>query len=832
VKAVVMAGGEGSRLRPMTANLPKPLLPVANRPVLEHVLRLLRRHGVTDTVVTVQFLASLVRNYFGDGDELGMSLQYATEQRPLGTAGSVKNAETALRDGTFLVLSGDALTDADLTRMVEVHRASGALVTVGLKSVPDPLEYGIVICDPDGRVSRFLEKPTWGQVFSDTVNTGIYVMEPDVLSEVPSDEEVDWSGEVFPRLLSAGAPLFGYRFDGYWEDVGTLESYRQAHVAVLNREVEIEIGAFEVSPGVWIGEGAEVDPDVEVTGPVLVGDYSRVEAGARLQSYAVLGANVVVKAGALVERSVVHDNVFIGPRAALRGCVVGRNTDVMRSARIDDGAVVGDDCVIEQEAFLSSGVRIYPFKTVDAGAVVTSSVIWESRGHRSLFGPRGVSGLVNVEITPDLAVRLASAWATTLRKGSVVIASRDVSRAATALKRAVVSALTASAIDVRDLEVAPAPVARFATAHSDAVGGIMIHTTPGDPQSVDLVFLDEVGADLSPAAQRRVERVFSRQEFRRAFPGEIAQLSYPARFVDTYTQEVFAGVDTSGFSSTDLRVVIDTAGGAASVVLPTMLGRMGVDALIVNGSLDEASPTETLAAHMQGLARLGELVASSRAAFGARFDPVAERLALVDEQGKIIHDDRALLVFMDLVAAERHGGTVALPVTTTRVAEQVGAFHGVDVVWTGTAPTGLSAAAAQPGVIFAGDGHGGFIVPEFSPAIDGLAAFARLVGLVARTKLTVSEIDARIPSAFVVRRSVPTPWSAKGAVMRAVLEGAGGRTVDTTDGVRVVETDGRWVLVLPDPAEAVTHLWAEAGSNAAATALLDEWVAVVETSHA
>jgi len=828
MKAVVMAGGEGSRLRPMTANLPKPLLPVANRPVMEHVLRLLRRHGVTDTVVTLQFLASLVRNYFGDGDELGMSLQYATEQRPLGTAGSVKNAEPVVRDGTFLVLSGDALTDADLTAMIDFHRRQGALVTVGLKSVPDPLEYGIVICDGDGRVNRFLEKPTWGQVFSDTVNTGIYVMEPEVLAEVAADEEVDWSGDVFPRLLARGAPLFGFAFDGYWEDVGTLESYRQAHLDVLNGQVYVEIGAFEMSPGVWVAESAEVDPDVEMTGPLLVGDYTRVEAGAALLPYAVLGDNVVVKSGAVVERAVVHDNVFIGPHASLRGSVVGRNSDVMRGARLDDGSVVGDDCVIEQEAFLSAGVKVYPFKTVEAGAVVTSSVIWESRGHRSLFGPRGVSGLVNVEITPDLAVRLASAWATTMQKGSVVIASRDVSRAATALKRAVVSALNASAIDVRDLEVAPAPVARFATAHSDAVGGIMIHTTPGDAQSVDLVFLDEHGADLSQAGQRKLERVFSRQEFRRAFPGEIAQLSYPARFVDTYTQEVLASVDTSGVADADLRVVIDTAGGAAAVVLPTLLGRLGVDALIVNGRLDESTPTESVAQHLQGLTRLGELVESSRAAFGARFDPVAERLALVDERGRIIHDDRAVLVVMDLVAAERRRGRVALPITTTRVAEQVAAYHGVKVAWTGTAPQLLSAAAAESDVVFAGDGRGGYVVPEFSAAVDGVAAFTRLVGLVARTKLTMSEIDARIPQASVLRRSVATPWAVKGTAMRAVLEAADDRVVDTTDGVRVVERDGRWALVLPDPSEAITHVWAEAQTPEAAGALLDEWVAVIE----
>src|ERR1700729_2682361 len=204
-----MAGGEGTRLRPMTANQPKPLLPVANRPIMEHVLRLLRKHGLTDTVVTVQFLASIVRNYFGDGEDFGMNLQYATEDIPLGTAGSVKNAEDALRDDPFLVISGDALTDIDLSDLVRFHKDNDALVTVALKRVPDPLEFGIVIADDDGQIQRFLEKPSWGQVFSDTVNTGIYVMEPEVLKHVPSGEAVDWSGDVFPKLLEAGAPGYG-----------------------------------------------------------------------------------------------------------------------------------------------------------------------------------------------------------------------------------------------------------------------------------------------------------------------------------------------------------------------------------------------------------------------------------------------------------------------------------------------------------------------------------------------------------------------------------------------------------------------------------------------
>ena len=826
-----MAGGEGTRLRPMTANQPKPMLPVVNRPIMEHVLRLLRKHDLTETVVTVQFLASMVRNYFGDGEDFGMSLQYATEEIPLGTAGSVKNAEDALRDEPFLVISGDALTDIDLSDLIRFHKDNQALVTVALARVPDPLEFGIVIVDDDGRIQRFLEKPTWGQVFSDTVNTGIYVMQPEVLAKVPAGEVVDWSADVFPKLLEAGAPLYGWVADGYWEDVGSHESYMRAQADVLSGKVNAEIDGFEVSPGVWVAEGAEVDPEAILQGPLAVGDYAKIEAGAQLREYTVVGNNVIVKEGAFLHRAVVHNNVYVGRGVTLRGCVVGKNTDVMGLSRIEEGAVVGDECVIEPDSYLSAGVKVYPFKTIEAGAVVNTSVIWESRGQRTLFGTRGVSGLVNVEITPELCVRLASAYASTLKKGAVVTTSRDSSRAARALKRAVHGALNASAINVVDLEAQPMPLARFETARSDYSGGIALQTTPGDPQSIDILFMDADGADLSQSAQRKLERVFSRQEYRRAFPGEIAELTYPPRVVEAYTQELLSSVDMTGVYGAGLRVVADCAGGTTSLVLPGLLGKIGVDVLTVNNRLDEASPTQSLASVRADLHRLGELVSSFGAAFGVRFDPVGERIALVDDKGSMVNDDRALLVVLDLIAAERRGGRVALPVTTTRVAEDVCRYHGVEVEWTPTSLHGLYQAATAKDVIFAADGRGGFIVPSFSRSIDGIAAFAQLLGLVARTRLTLSQIKARIPEANLLKRSMPTPWAAKGMVMRTVVEAAGERDIDTTDGVRVIEPDRGWILVLPDPSEAVTHLWAEGADADTAQALLDDWAAVVERAR-
>jgi mannose-1-phosphate guanylyltransferase/phosphomannomutase len=264
MRAVVMAGGEGTRLRPLTTSFPKPLLPIVDRPMLHHVLTHLVRHGVNESVVTVQFMAGLIRSYFGDGDEVGMRLDYTTDDRPLGTAGSVQRAADQLGNETFLVVSGDALTDIDLTALVEFHRDRGALATVALTRKPDPVDFGVSITDESGRIVRFLEKPSWGQVFSDTVNTGIYVFEPEILASIPAGAQADWSADVLPALLAKGAPVYGFVAEGYWEDVGTLGSYLSVQRDVLDGLVKVDIGGFQVAPGVWVAEGAEIDPEVSL----------------------------------------------------------------------------------------------------------------------------------------------------------------------------------------------------------------------------------------------------------------------------------------------------------------------------------------------------------------------------------------------------------------------------------------------------------------------------------------------------------------------------------------------------------------------------------------
>ncbi|MGH9301080.1 MAG: sugar phosphate nucleotidyltransferase, partial [Acidimicrobiales bacterium] len=567
MKAVIMAGGEGTRLRPLTSNQPKPMLPVANRPMMEHIIRLLREHGFEDIVVTVAFLANNIRSYFGDGSEFGVRLSYAAEESPLGTAGSVGNARDQL-DGPFLAISGDVLTDIDLSAVVRFHEQHKAMATIGLKSMDNPLEFGIVITRPDGSIDRFLEKPNWGQVFSDTINTGIYVLEPEIFDFIAPDQSVDFSSEVFPALLEADKALFGYVCEGYWEDVGTLDAYIQAHQDCLDGKVEVDVGGFQLRRGVWLGEGCEVDPSARIEGPAVIGDYCDIGPGAHIGAHSVLGANVRIAEDVVVERAIVHDHSYLGPSVRLRGCVVGRTCDLRRAARCDEGVVVADDCLIGEHAVINAGVKIYPSKTVESGAIVNSSIVWESRGARSLFGRVGVSGLANVDMTPELAVKVAMSFGTTLKKGTTVTTSRDSSRAARVLKRAIMVGLNASGINVDDLEVATVPVTRFEVARGSSRGGITVRLRADDPESVVVRFFDDNGIDLDESAQRKIERLFFREDFRRALASEIGDIGFPPRALEHYTAALMASVDLSAIRAGGFKLVVDYAYGTASFVMP------------------------------------------------------------------------------------------------------------------------------------------------------------------------------------------------------------------------------------------------------------------------
>jgi mannose-1-phosphate guanylyltransferase/phosphomannomutase len=825
LQAVIMAGGEGTRLRPLTSNMPKPMLPVANRPLMEHTIELLRRHGITDVVATVQFLSSVIRNYFDDGSDLGVSLGYATEEVPLGTAGSVLGARDLL-SGRLLVISGDALTDLDLEEVVAWHESKGAAATLVLKRMEDPLEFGIVMTDEDGKVERFLEKPTWGQVFSDTINTGIYVLEPEVLDLIPPDQPYDFSSELFPAMLDKGLPLFGFVTDSYWTDVGNTEAYLQANHDVLAGRVKIDIPGFELRPRVWSGDDVEVHPTARVESPALLGDNIRVGAGATIGAHSVLGSNALVGDDARVLGGVVMDRAHVGNYAQVRGGVVGRGAVLHKGATVEEGAVAGDDVVVGSGAIVRPSVRIFPSRSVESGAIVTTSVVRERRATRSLFGSRGVSGLINVAVTPLVAVRLGMAYGSTLKRGSVVVTGRDASRAARTMKRAIIAGLNSSGVNCHDLELVPMPLTRFTVRSEQASAGVAVRTSPTDPDTVEIRLFDASGADVSPSAQRKIERIFFREDYRRASAGKIGELEFPPRALEQYGSGLVSALDLDAIRAAEIKVVVDYAFGADSLIGPAVLGRLGCDVLALNAFADEHRPVLS-ADDLEGLlANLSDHVKNSGSSLGALLDPGGEIAYLVDDRGRVITHEQALLMFLGHEAA-RGAQRVAVPVSATQAVEALGASAGAKVQWSTTSLAALMDAASQPGVGFAGNAEGAVMFPSFMPAPDALITMCKALEVLATTKQRLSDVVDELPETHIARRDVPTPWAQKGTVMRHLSSTASGR-LKLLDGVKVYESDDRWALVIPLPDEPVCRVWAEAPTAVAADALAAKYEALVE----
>jgi mannose-1-phosphate guanylyltransferase / phosphomannomutase len=825
VKAVVMAGGEGTRLRPLTSNQPKPMVPIVGKPCMEHILELLERHGLRDVIVTVAFMPQAIRGYFGNGDGLGMSIEYSVEESPLGTAGSVRLASDRL-DETFLVISGDALCDVDLADMIRAHREKGAAVTIGLKSVENPLEFGIVVTDEDGRIERFLEKPSWSQVFSDTINTGIYVLEPEVLRHVPTDRAYDFSKELFPLLLEMGRPMYGYVFEDYWQDIGNLDQFRQANFDALDEHVRLNVPGIRLRGNVWLGEGVEVDDLDAIEGPAYLGKYCRVAPDATVGPYSVLGSSVTLLERARTERSVVDSATHIGRSARVEGAVVGRACDIRAHAHVYEGAAIGDEVTLGAQSAVLPHVRIYPYKEVETGAQIHESLIWESRASRKLFGKDGVSGLVNVDLTPETAVRLAAALGTALKRGARVVASRESPAACRMIKRAMISGLNSTGVNVADLRVIPSAVSRHLLKTESFDAGFHVGVGPGDPEAIVIRFYEQPGIQLTASLQKEIEKHFTRFELRRAAFNAVGAISYPARVRESYAQDLLASLDREAIRARGYRIVVDYGYSATSYVLPLVLGPLGIEAVSAHGFAADTSEQRP-AGLREAVGQAKRLVSALGADLGAVFDRAGERLFLIDERAREIPVEQALLLFVRLMGSNGRHGKLAFPITVTSHVEELAATGGLDVIRTPASLADLTKAAAEDGVIFAGAVGGGYVFPEFLPAYDAVASLCKLLELLAPVRQPLSELVAELPKSTLVHRQVACPWSLKGTVMRVLTERLRDRDVDLLDGIKIFDERG-WVQVLPDPDEPLVHIYAEGATEEASVELESQLRSLVE----
>jgi mannose-1-phosphate guanylyltransferase/phosphomannomutase len=808
MRAVLMAGGSGTRLRPLTCDLPKPMVPILNRPIAEHIINLLKRHHITEVVATLHYLPDVMRDYFQDGSDFGVQMTYAVEEdQPLGTAGCVKNISELL-DDTFLVISGDSITDFDLSAAIEFHKANQSKATLILTRVPNPVEFGVVITDDQMRIRRFLEKPSTSEIFSDTVNTGTYILEPSVLNYLPVNEESDFSKDLFPLLLARDEPMYGYIAEGYWCDVGHLDAYRDAQYDGLHQKVLLDFAYEERKPGLWVGQNTHIDPTAKIETPALIGSNCRIGPRVTLEAGTVIGDNVTVGADADLKRPILWNGAIIGEEAHLRACVIGRGTRVDRRAHVLEGAVVGSLSTIGEEAQVSPSVRVWPCKKIESGATLNINLIWGNTAQRNLFGQRGVQGLANIDITPEFAVKLGAAYGSTLKPGSQVTISRDQRSICRMVSRALIAGLMSVGVHVQNLEHTAIPIARLVIPTLPVVGGIHVRIHPDRPDYILIEIFDSKGINISKGQEKKIEGAYFKEDLRRSQIHEIGNVGYPSQVNDLYNVGFTKHLNVEAIRNSGSKVVIDYAYSVSNAVLPQLLAKFGCDAVVLNASLNQVA----ISTHEREglLTQLGHVVEALRANFGVQVSANGEQLILVDESGIPIRGEQLTALMVNVMLTANPRSTVVVPVHASSAVEQIARRHDGKVIRTKANPTALmEASQTNPNVVLGGSGEMGFIFPQLHPGFDAMFCIAKLIEMLTVQERSLGQIRSDLPRVCHKTTTVRCPWTVKGALMRHLVETHPNENLELVDGVKIVnyQTDS-WVLILPDAGEPLVHIFA------------------------
>ena len=816
MRAVLMAGGSGTRLRPLTCDLPKPMVPILNRPIAEHIINLLKRHHITEVIATLHYLPDVIRDYFHDGSDFGVQMTYAVEEdQPLGTAGCVKNIAELL-DRTFLVISGDCITDFDLSAAIHFHKRRQSKATLILTRVPNPIEFGVVITEENGQINRFLEKPSTSEIFSDTVNTGTYILEPEVLDYLPANQESDFSKDLFPLLLDKGIPMYGYIAEGYWCDVGHLDAYREAQYDGLYAKVKLEFPYEERSRQIWIGQNTYIDPTAQLEGPVIIGHNCRIGQRVQIEAGTVIGDNVTIGADANLKRPIIWNGAIIGEESHLSACVIARGARVDRRAHVLEAAVVGSLSTVGEESLVSPGVRIWPSKQIESGATLNINLIWGQTAHRNLFGQRGVSGLANIDITPEFAVKLGAAYGSTLKPGSHVAVSRDQRTISRMVSRSLVAGLMSVGIHIQNLEATAIPLTRALIPTLSVVGGIHVRVHPDRADYILIEFLDAKGINIAKPQEKKIEGAYFKEDLRRAQINEIGNMAYPSQIIDIYSTSFEKHLNTEAIRYSNSKVVIDYVYAVSGAVLPQLLAKFGCDAVVLNASLNQTAVS--IAEREALLHQLGHVVEALKANFGVQVSANGELLILVDESGIAIRGETLTALMVDTMLMGNPRSSVVVPVHASSAVEQIARRHDGKVIRTKANPSALMEASQNyPNVVLGGSGEMGFIFPDLHPGFDAMFCIAKLIEMLTIQERSLGSIREALPRVTHKTYAVRCPWTVKGALMRHLVETHPADSLELIDGVKIGNRfNDSWILILPDAGEPMVHIFANSSDR--------EWV--------
>ncbi len=639
-----MAGGEGTRLRPLTVNRPKPLVPMVNKPLMEHVVYLLKSSGFRDIGVTLHYLPETIMSYFGNGGDFGVRFYYSIEEdKPLGTAGGVKYlVEKYGWHDTLVIISGDVYTDIDLGEMLRFHKSRGSVFTMAVRRTDDPTKYGIALLDEEGRVRRFLEKPSWSEVFSDLINMGIYIVEPEALEIIPSNTEYDFAKNLIPELLRRDMPVYGCRADNYyWSDIGSIEEYKKTHIDILTGKAPIDpsILGKRVRDGVFIGENTIVEDLDTIIPPVLIGDDARIKQGTVIGPYTVIGSNTIVENSARIEKSIIWDRVYVGPSTTITDSIICSGVHIADHVAVMEGSIIGDDTRIGKGSIIKPNIKIWPSKIIDSYTIVSTNIKWGIRWYKTLIEPWGITGLLNIEITPELATRIGAAIASIIPRGGILAVARDTYASSRIVKHGLVAGIMSAGVMVDDLRVSPLPVLTNHIRRKKLSGGLHISTLAYDPLRIRIKIFDEEGRFVTSTTAKRIENIFFKEAFRKVLGDQVGDIILSSEHIDEYIDEVLKHVSIENIKRRG-RILVDCNYGSAGSLLPKMTRRLGITVYQVN--CNESSPVMPprqpfIHASVDSAIKI---IPSLGLSAGFLYDSDADKLIMITDTGKIVSSDQ------------------------------------------------------------------------------------------------------------------------------------------------------------------------------------------------
>jgi phosphomannomutase/NDP-sugar pyrophosphorylase family protein len=811
------------------------MVPLANKPLIRYQIELLRRHGITDIVVCIDHLAERFERYFSDPSRSDAHIRFHRDVEPRGTAGAVKAAESLVSDDTVLVLNGHILTDVDIAELIDFHKRKEACATVYLSPNPDPLRYGVALTDADGRIRRFVEKPSLlDEAPTDTINAGIYVIDRSVLADIPEGVEYSLELSLFPGLLARGAPFYGYVSEAYWQDITTLHDYRKAQEDILTGKVRVEMVGHKEGEQIWVAPNASIHPTADLSGAVVIGKNADIGKNVKIRGPVSLGAFCRVEEGAVVDNSIIWRGSVIERNAVVRSCILGDDCTIRESAAVQEGSVLGDGAVVA--SYLAS------LSTAEEAV----------RRSKIKFGTDGWRGIIADDFTGENVRLVAQSVVDYFREPEtpgqpVVLVGYDHRSQSEYFAGEAVKIVAASGLKAI-LSSAPcsSPALAYMVKYHHARGGIMITASHNPPSFNGLKVKAHYGGSASPAIIARIERHLHRLIDEGRSPEAPRELMAQVELHDLrepFFDHLASLVDLKKICQARLKIVVDPMYGSGAGYLASILCGAGCKSLLeirsernpVFGGINPEPIEENMGA-------LSKAVLEHKADIGIALDGDADRVGAVDSKGRFVDCHRIFSVLLrHLVQGRRWTGGVVKTVSTTRMIDKLAAKYKLKLYETPIGFKHVCDLMLQEDILIGGEESGGIGVKNHIPERDGVLMGLLLLEAMAMTGKKLEELIDEImeeigPHEYGRIDLHPEPHhmhtiiSSLQSLYPYEIAGEHVAEVSRKDGTKVSFEDGSWLLLRPSGTEPVVRVYAEASSQQRVKTLLDAGVEIVQSA--